>query len=1003
MAYKSDIARFVVGEPIRCIAKLRTNTSYQKEDIRINDRVVQLVDSQNKLVGDFEANDVYNSTYSARNILELSLTSFVGIWTKGYNVSFMAHGTTGSGKSYLMEGNRQDPGLILLVGDVGFTLLNKKQADIVSSGKAKSFSYSMRMKYIEVVNEEITDLLAFSYNSDLLKAVNNEWEGPTVANATWVSVNSIDEYNDFFLRGQTNRTRNVDEFGRQSSKAAGLFLLELTQFTEAADSEQLVTISKMYFFDLPSIELLDENQEAVISRQGPTLNKSLFAYNTLVQNMVTSRGERPVYDTSMLTTLIRDAVGGNSYTVAFICLQYGDTRGSLVALKFMNMLRQIRNYPTFNEGKTIGLMRRYRSEAIQAFENLQAMIGNNMDGLALNQLDIEKKLIEENLNRMEASKENERLSKKIVELRDQYNTIVQKLADVRAELIASEEEKIQISKTLIEFQIENAKLLEMMQNEKYDANNKIVDQEAEFLALNIREEKALELVTQLQDRLKQVLEEKRELEIEFVALKKNFLNLRDNYEEEKRKNENLGIELINTVNENKALQAELNQAYKNSSSTTEEGAKLSGRLDNLQRQYDDQREALLMAKAEIERLKTEILRYQLKDDQYKLEIEAKRLDLEKGYIDMAKDKDKDMRMISKTAEETLNKNMQDKMVFESQRTELIAKNKQMNRRIEELEEKLKEFMNQVSDLKSKNSQLSTKMDEMDSLYRAKLMQYAMEEKVSKDKKMMGFNAREDLIRSYREKEVELMEKLDKERGLLRSTKTELTALKNYARELKYLAEDWAPLGKPLPEILSRPMPTGEENQPLNLNQGMRNATEDNILEENDRLKKRNLKLEEDVRRMNDQFMNQAGMQPIVKGNSSYLNTGNIPSEEVDELRRDKNQLREENEKLLRQMKESGQYDVYVLRKEIERLHKVIKEFENNYGNASPESGDIKVLSQKIGYYEKAIRQLENERSELLSRATMAEEQLKGLQQHMSKITTEYQKNMLELKRKLGAS
>jgi hypothetical protein len=1003
MAYKSDIARFVVGEPIRCIAKLRTNTSYQKEDIKINDRMVQLVDSQNKLVGDFEANDVYNSTYSARNILELSLTSFVGIWTKGYNVSFMAHGTTGSGKSYLMEGNRQDPGLILLVGDVAFTLLNKKQADIVSSGKAKSFSYSLRMKYVEIVNEEITDLLAFSYNSDLLKAVNNEWEGPTVANATWVSVNSIDEYNDFFLRGQTNRTRNVDEFGRQSSKAAGLFLLELTQFTEAADSEQLVTISKMYFFDLPSLELLDENQEAVISRQGPTLNKSLFAYNTLVQNMVTSRGERPVYDTSMLTTLIRDAVGGNSYTVAFICLQYGDTRGSLVALKFMNMLRQIRNYPTFNEGKTIGLMRRYRSEAIQAFENLQAMIGNNMDGLALNQLDIEKKLIEENLNRMEASKENERLSKKIVELRDQYNTIVQKLADVRAELIASEEEKIQISKTLIEFQIENAKLLEMMQNEKYDANNKIVDQEAEFLALNIREEKALELVTQLQDRLKQVLEEKRELEIEFVALKKNFLNLRDNYEEEKRKNENLGIELINTVNENKALQAELNQAYKNSSSTTEEGAKLSGRLDNLQRQYDDQREALLMAKAEIERLKTEILRYQLKDDQYKLEIEAKRLDLEKGYIDMAKDKDKDMRMISKTAEDTLNKNMQDKMVFESQRTELIAKNKQLNRRIEELEEKLKEFMNQVSDMKSKNSQLSTKMDEMDSLYRAKLMQYAMEEKVSKDKKMVGFNAREDLIRSYREKEVELMEKLDKERGLLRGNKTELTALKNYARELKYLAEDWAPLGKPLPEILSRPMPTGEENQPLNLNQGMRNATEDNILEENDRLKKRNLKLEEDVRRMNDQFMNQAGMQPTVKGNSSYLNTGNMGSEEVDELRRDKNQLREENEKLLRQMKESGQYDVYVLRKEIERLHKVIKEFENNYGNASPESGDIKVLSQKIGYYEKAIRQLENERSELLSRATMAEEQLKSLQQHMSKITTEYQKNMLELKRKLGAS
>jgi hypothetical protein len=56
------------------------------------------------------------------------------------------------------------------------------------------------------------------------------------------------------------------------------------------------------------------------------------------------------------------------------------------------------------------------------------------------------------------------------------------------------------------------------------------------------------------------------------------------------------------------------------------------------------------------------------------------------------------------------------------------------------------------------------MDEMDNLYRAKLMQYSMEEKTTTDKKMMGFNAKEDLIRSYREKEVELMEKLDKERA-----------------------------------------------------------------------------------------------------------------------------------------------------------------------------------------------------------------------------------------------
>jgi hypothetical protein len=45
--------------------------------------------------------------------------------------------------------------------------------------------------------------------------------------------------------------------------------------------------------------------------------------------------------------------------------------------------------------------------------------------------------------------------------------------------------------------------------------------------------------------------------------------------------------------------------------------------------------------------------------------------------------------------------------------------------------------------------------------------------------------------------------------------------------------------------------------------------------------------------------------------------------ELDELRREKNELKIENEKLLRMMRESGQYDVYMLRKENERLSKTV--------------------------------------------------------------------------------
>ena len=114
--------------------------------------------------------------------------------------------------------------------------------------------------------------------------------------------------------------------------------------------------------------------------------------------------------------------------------------------------------------------------------------------------------------------------------------------------------------------------MEIIQNEKYDANNKIIDQEAEILSLNVREEKAMSIVQEMQEKLRNALDDKKELEIEYVALKKNYLNISGELDREKQKNENLGIELINVVNENKVTTNELNSAYKTGTNKTEEGA-----------------------------------------------------------------------------------------------------------------------------------------------------------------------------------------------------------------------------------------------------------------------------------------------------------------------------------------------------------------------------------------------------------------------------------------------
>jgi hypothetical protein len=56
-----------------------------------------------------------------------------------------------------------------------------------------------------------------------------------------------------------------------------------------------------------------------------------------------------------------------------------------------------------------------------------------------------------------------------------------------------------------------------------------------------------------------------------MVLKKNYMNVVQELEGERLKQENFGLQLINLTNENKALSEELSNIYKKTGSQTEEG------------------------------------------------------------------------------------------------------------------------------------------------------------------------------------------------------------------------------------------------------------------------------------------------------------------------------------------------------------------------------------------------------------------------------------------------
>ena len=108
------------------------------------------------------------------------------------------------------------------------------------------------------------------------------------------------------------------------------------------------------------------------------------------------------------------------------------------------------------------------------------------------------------------------------EMKKRYNEQVAAKANLQEDLIAAEEEKLKVSKALIDLQIENTKLNEQMMNSNQKINTDLLHAQEELQDQNIKEQRAAKAIQELQDKLVEARNDRQDFEIELIALKKNY-------------------------------------------------------------------------------------------------------------------------------------------------------------------------------------------------------------------------------------------------------------------------------------------------------------------------------------------------------------------------------------------------------------------------------------------------------------------------------------------------
>lgn len=63
-----------------------------------------------------------------------------------------------------------------------------------------------------------------------------------------------------------------------------------------------------------------ENKQNLLKTEGSSLNKGILQFYSCLESLAGKKSDICFYEASLLTHILKDALGGNSYTVGIVCL-----------------------------------------------------------------------------------------------------------------------------------------------------------------------------------------------------------------------------------------------------------------------------------------------------------------------------------------------------------------------------------------------------------------------------------------------------------------------------------------------------------------------------------------------------------------------------------------------------------------------------------------------------------------------------------------------------------
>ena len=291
------------------------NKKSQMETIFIkNDSII--VNEINKQPKIFEFDYVFNEHSTQEDVYE-EVTLLIQSMIQGNNICIMSYGQTCTGKTYTIQGEQNNQGIVSKAAEELFeifdNLLKRNNSQNQKNTNNKSFDtlnnsqYFIKARFtmtiIEIYNEQIFNLLEESTpNLNIYEDLNGNLIIPDLSP---ININNFEEAKKLFKLAEKFRHTSTTEFNERSSRSHCIFSFHI----KLTDNENRIIRSTLNVIDLAGSERINkgQNNNEKIKKEALSINLSLHSLGNVL-NAIANKSNHIPYRDSKLTHFLKNSL-----------------------------------------------------------------------------------------------------------------------------------------------------------------------------------------------------------------------------------------------------------------------------------------------------------------------------------------------------------------------------------------------------------------------------------------------------------------------------------------------------------------------------------------------------------------------------------------------------------------------------------------------------------------------------------------------------------------------